>query len=251
GSASRAASRGVIQNNIIEDCGSAVTYYNYTAQEMRNHITRYNLAIDMDNIQSGANGRGFELNGSATPPGLTTGNMFYYNIAINVVDVAFRETRKDVVKFYNNVAYNVGSGIHAGGYENEYYNNGTVEPGSYFLYWRWDSEGGIEEVLYSDYNGYYPNAESTTEFKVLDAVPRQYFYLNFSDYKSQYSGYNWDVNSLVSDPKFLNASGSWNTGSDFQLTADSSWIDAGTDVGLSVDFGGNPIYGTPDIGAWE
>jgi hypothetical protein len=35
------------------------------------------------------------------------------------------------------------------------------------------------------------------------------------------------------------------------LQAGSPAIDAGVDVGLTKDFEGNPIVGTPDIGAYE
>lgn len=57
--------------------------------------------------------------------------------------------------------------------------------------------------------------------------------------------------SQVGDPKFSNPSGSYSTTSDFQLLPTSPAIDAGTSVGLTIDYLGNPIYGTPDIGAYE
>ena len=37
---------------------------------------------------------------------------------------------------------------------------------------------------------------------------------------------------------------------DFHLQSNSPAIDAGTDVGLTSDFDGNPIVGTPDIRAF-
>ena len=40
-------------------------------------------------------------------------------------------------------------------------------------------------------------------------------------------------------------------GSDFTLKAGSPAINAGVDVGLTLDFLGNPIVGLPDIGAYE
>jgi hypothetical protein len=39
--------------------------------------------------------------------------------------------------------------------------------------------------------------------------------------------------------------------SNFALLSVSPAIDAGTDVGLTTDYAGNPIYGLPDIGAYE
>jgi hypothetical protein len=39
--------------------------------------------------------------------------------------------------------------------------------------------------------------------------------------------------------------------SDYHLLSTSPAIDAGTDVGLTTDYAGNPIYGAPDIGGYE
>jgi hypothetical protein len=41
------------------------------------------------------------------------------------------------------------------------------------------------------------------------------------------------------------------TVSDYHLLSTSPAIDAGTDVGLTTDYAGNPIYGAPDIGGYE
>jgi hypothetical protein len=38
---------------------------------------------------------------------------------------------------------------------------------------------------------------------------------------------------------------------DYRLNPASPAINAGTDVGLTTDFLGKPIRGTPDIGAYE
>ncbi|MFH0776333.1 MAG: S-layer homology domain-containing protein [Patescibacteria group bacterium] len=53
-------------------------------------------------------------------------------------------------------------------------------------------------------------------------------------------------NSLLNDPKFKDA-----TNGDYSLLNTSTLIDAGTDVSLTTDYSGNPIYGTPDMGAYE
>lgn len=72
---------------------------------------------------------------------------------------------------------------------------------------------------------------------------------NFSSYQSASSPQ--DANSLSVDPSFTNASTSYSTATDFQLFYLSPAIDSGTDVSLTTDYAGNPIYGTPDIGAYE
>lgn len=55
-----------------------------------------------------------------------------------------------------------------------------------------------------------------------------------------------DVNSISADPSFLSSS-------DFRLQPGSQCIDAGVDVGLTLDYAGNvvPIGSAPDIGAYE
>lgn len=61
---------------------------------------------------------------------------------------------------------------------------------------------------------------------------------------------NWstahDFNASYSDPKFVSSS-------NYNLTALSPAIDAGTTVltSTTTDYANNPIYGTPDIGAYE
>lgn len=57
--------------------------------------------------------------------------------------------------------------------------------------------------------------------------------------------------SITSDPLFANTGGSYALATDFKLQAGSPCINAGTDVGLTEDYGGFPLKGLPDIGAWE
>jgi hypothetical protein len=62
---------------------------------------------------------------------------------------------------------------------------------------------------------------------------------------ANYNGFVPGINSVQLDPLFVNNS------SDFHILSTSPAIDAGTNVGLTNDYAGNPIYGTPDIGAYE
>lgn len=55
----------------------------------------------------------------------------------------------------------------------------------------------------------------------------------------------WEATAQVSDPLFVS------TGVDYALQPGSPCIDAGTDVGLTTDYAGNPVDGTPDVGAFE
>ncbi|HBI17264.1 MAG TPA: hypothetical protein DDY52_03930 [Candidatus Moranbacteria bacterium] len=59
----------------------------------------------------------------------------------------------------------------------------------------------------------------------------------------------FDSRSLITNPLF--SSNSPSQPPEFQLGYLSPAIDSGADVGLTADYAGNPIYGTPDIGAYE
>lgn len=62
---------------------------------------------------------------------------------------------------------------------------------------------------------------------------------------AKFSGLSAGAHDVLVDPKFVNPS------VDFSLQNNSPAIDSGTSVGLATDYSGNPIYGTPDIGAYE
>lgn len=88
-------------------------------------------------------------------------------------------------------------------------------------------------VLTADNNLYYSTA--TTPF--FDNVTGYSF--------AGWQGLGYDAASVLSDPLFVT------NGSDFSLQAGSPAINAGADVGLTVDISGIPIAGNPDIGAFE
>jgi len=70
---------------------------------------------------------------------------------------------------------------------------------------------------------------------------------------------NWDANSDETWPTYQGTNNQENIaplfrdalGGDFRFEQFSPNIDTGADVGLITDILGNPIYGTPDIGAYE
>ena len=245
----------LIQYNVMEDCGSAVTLYNYTNMEMKNHVIRYNFAYDMNNRNgSGGGARGFEINGNSdTYWGLSTGNMLYYNIVLKAGSTGLRETRKDPVMFYNNTVYDVSLGMLAGGAGNQQYNQiiayvsdkgggWPVEHSDHFVYLGWDGTDCFD----NDYNSYYPGATSGTRFKDMIGSYHEY---NFSGWRAAHPFL--DAHSFTSNPYFVSSTPTQAT--DLQLAWNSPLIDAGYAVaGIpTVDFAGNPWYGAPDIGAWE
>jgi len=63
---------------------------------------------------------------------------------------------------------------------------------------------------------------------------------------AQWQGLGFDIDGVNANPQFTDAANG-----DFTPQSNSPCIDAGTDVGLTTDFAGNPIVGNPDIGAFE
>jgi len=101
------------------------------------------------------------------------------------------------------------------------------------------------------------NSGSTGFMEILDN--NLYYHTNGSNYieytkdgsKVDYSLVDWktfssmDTNSINLNPLFTSP------GSNFTLLYNSPAINAGTNVSLASDYLGNPIVGTPDIGAYE
>ena len=75
--------------------------------------------------------------------------------------------------------------------------------------------------------------------------------INYSTLSAWQSAASLDRSSFVANPLFVNAGGNYSQKTDFQPQLASPLIDAGIVTGLTIDFAGNPIYGTPDIGPYE
>ncbi|MHB8830727.1 MAG: beta strand repeat-containing protein [Patescibacteria group bacterium] len=92
-----------------------------------------------------------------------------------------------------------------------------------------------------DYNLYKP-VNDNEFYSTSEAIPN----ISWTAYHPT------EPNSINSDPLFTNGTGSYSTSTDYQLTYLSPAIDSGTTVaGVTTDFAGNPIYGVPDMGAYE
>lgn len=103
-----------------------------------------------------------------------------------------------------------------------------------------NSESGISSM---NHNLYYQEHPDQT---LVSASPGSWDMTEWSAYQG--SGLGFDQQSPApADPAFVNA-----LQNDFHLTATSPAVDQGMDVtGRTTDFYGNPISGTPDIGAVE
>lgn len=69
-----------------------------------------------------------------------------------------------------------------------------------------------------------------------------------ADHNLYLDQYQWDTDptDITLDPLWRNPANG-----DFHLQSGSPAIDSGTDVSLTTDYEGNPIYGAPDIGGYE
>jgi hypothetical protein len=103
---------------------------------------------------------------------------------------------------------------------------------------------GLPASISSDKNIYFNTQRDFKAFYWPAYPAGSYTYnMNWSTYKATTGQ---ETNSIIADPLFTNPSSH-----DFTLQANSPAIDAGDDVGLAADYLGNPIYGPPDIGAYE
>ncbi|MCX6712763.1 MAG: peptidoglycan-binding domain-containing protein, partial [Candidatus Vogelbacteria bacterium] len=95
-------------------------------------------------------------------------------------------------------------------------------------------------------NSLYRNA-GTNNYGIIGATS----YSNWATWLASIYGNS----SINTDPLLKNTTGSYSTSTDFQFTDLSPAIDAGTTTSsmtsTTTDYLDNPIYGTPDIGAYE
>lgn len=198
------------------------------------------------------------------------GNQIYYNVSGNSIvnDIGDYNDSNPANRnlFYNNTVYHnpsannsptyTGHGFHlqdvsGGGGKatfgnNICYNNvSSVNSHCFFI----TDNGGISSVYlsnndwYSVVGGINVRLFNTTSYT---SIPTYQTAIQAYQKAAGLDGFqiNAESNSLFSDPLF-------NSSADFTLQFTSPAIDSGTSVGLTSDYAGNPIYGTPDIGAYE
>ena len=101
--------------------------------------------------------------------------------------------------------------------------------------------GTIDGTVTIDYNLYWNS---------IKANP--YYLQNVAHSWPDWNTHGYDAHSIYNNnPLFVNSSGLFSQDLDFELQSSSPVINKGTDVGLETDYSGNPIFGLPDIGAFE
>ncbi|NIO21851.1 MAG: hypothetical protein GTN76_14255 [Candidatus Aenigmarchaeota archaeon] len=239
----------LIENNEMYLVGSGITFYCYNEnQAIRNITVRYNWIHDTHSLW-GANSRGIEMNtGPAQAPG-TSADVYGNIVGPNVSSVCYRYFWTELGEFYNNVAYDCGTSFyihhHLSPVNARIRNSISMNPQTYHIRFSNNNDSSVTS-LDSDYNIFYPVDRDNFFISVPEARIND---LSFSEWQTlSISGSNFDTHSLGVNPIFLNPANR-----NFHLHQNSPAIDSGINVGLTLDFDGNPLpQGAGfDIGAFE
>ena len=227
----------IIQNNRTERTGQAIVLFT-GPQSMKNNTISGNVVKDVY-VKSNTGGGGLAIGGDGTTViGTATGNRIFGNVIINTgigatetwQGAAIASNLGDYIYIANNTLVNVTSGIYLTRASEPVQclveNNTIINPTNYyFLSVGSGTASGTNWVV--DYNLFYPAVNTTTKFSVSPAQTH-------------------DTHSVLADPLFVGSG-------DYHLTSGSPARDAGTNVGLTLDFDGRaiPFGAAPDIGAYE
>ena len=274
--------RNVYEYNIIDGAGgSGITFYQgpdskdgQPPEPMHDNVVRYNFIaniVNLDNANQPKNQHGIETGGSRYVQGnISYNNSVYYNILINVTNIALRS--KTLVpgkghgvyqwRYLNNVVVNAGVG-----FSTAYECIGAVDkPVCYhpeqvannvFLHSRtahhdgWDNGRGISH-LHNDWqnNAYFPDGPEMFCYG-LCAWPGQAPCKNCTNFATFQKDEPHPTHSLLADPKLVDM---WSlVAAGMRPQTGSPLVNAGLDVGLTgaTDFGGATVPTTPSIGVFQ
>lgn len=222
-------------NQITHDgTGSVIEASSYPPNEAQlnfnvfnNHITSSNADHSVFSFDQGM----FNIYNNLV---ILTTNQASSNIA-GITDVGGTYV---VLTFYNNTVVGSGGGLALIGTIVDY------RTGKSFM--------TVKNNIFYNLNKYF----SISSEMVNDFVSDYNLFLDDSDSKFQvgtsYNFNNWksntgdDIHSIIGDPLFVNSAGG-----DYSLSKNSPAINTGTDVGIFLDYNGNPRDSKPDMGAFE
>ena len=189
-----------------------------------------------------------------------TGGKIYDNIGDNLTIGAIAKNTTNS-SIYNNILTNIGSGGALRGkldVNTKFYNNSiTIANNGIGIYATNGSTGEtfLNNIVYTNQAlMQFANFDSTSSGTLTN---NDYYtsvtlptgaWSNGSNYYNTlalWQAVGFDSSSIYSNPLFV-------SGADFHTQASSPAIDTGTSIsGVTSDYAGNPIYGTPDIGSYE
>ncbi len=248
----------LIEKNEVYQSDLGIGFYLDENMNFYNNIVRFNYVHDLT-MYGTANGLHFSGDADIDLSNKkVTGNKCYYNVLIGNGKYKSRGIyAKYDIECYNNVVYGFDWGI-----VSTYTNNGKnpssiimknniiMNSGTYHIFFDASGCPPGTYTIESDCNLCYPISGDQFYLKDLGSPNN----LTFSEWQNlSRPGCTFDPNSLTSDPKFTNATGSYSKDTDFQLQSASPAIDKGIDVGLTQDYQGTQIHlgFAPDIGAFE
>lgn len=234
----------VYEHNYFEDTGSAIEFWTSVGNPMRDMTVRYNFIKDIKRKRR-TEGGGIVISGDNPATGTTTigqrtGFKIYGNIMIDCEGAGISSNNEDPVTIVNNVMLNCGTGIRfevlRAPVKATVKNNIVYNPKDSFVV----CSGIGAPTLNWDYNIYYSASGNQA------ALWKPYG--SFSDWCAEMKV---DGHSKQSDPKWQSVSPTKD--SDCMPRSGSCAIDAGTNVGLAVDYAGLsiPQGKAADIGAFE
>jgi hypothetical protein len=227
---------------------AVIAFFTFSGQEQKNNIVRYNYIHDVEDLGgTGRVERGFaygNINNDNPSLSQITGNMFYYNIIANVKQEGIRTKSWKQASgyswsFLNNIVYNAGTSFAWNEFSNgdpgfELKNNIFIEPTGLHIEIGNYASGDDHSGIVMTNNLYYP--EDGFQWGTQT-------YTSFSDWQTN-SGKG--QNSVIADPLLIDPAHG-----DFHINMNSPAIDAGTNLGLTIDFDGNSVTLPSDIGAYE
>ena len=282
--------RNLYEHNVIDGAGgSGITFYQgpdtktgQPPEAMHDNTVRYNYIsniVNLDNTNQPKNQHGIETGGSGYVQGnISYNNSVYYNILINVTNIALRS--KTLVpgkghglyqwRYLNNVIINAGVGFSTAYecigaaddpvcYHPEQVANNVFLHSRYAHHDGWDNprrgkNGSVSHPishLHNDWqhNAYYPDGPEMFCYG-LCAWPGQAPCQNCTDFATFQTDEPHPTHSILTDPQLVDLWSSMPEG--MRPRKGSPLLRAGLDVGLTMDFGGASVPPSrPSIGAFQ
>lgn len=227
-----------VVGNTISNTGPAIDFWAGLHTAQTNNVIARNYITSCYTTNSGDSGSGIVIEGTAgQDAGIASNVWIYGNVILNTGLGATADwqgagitwAQPDFCNIYNNTIYNATEGIQlrqssiplAG----NILNNLIVSPRTNCLYLQ---TGNTPTDLHLDYNLFWTNTYLATPFRfvaISGSPPAN------------------GAHTVVADPLF--------TPPDFRLPTGSPAIHAGTSVGPTTDYAGNPFANPPSIGAFE